>query len=94
MTVMAEPEDPDDGIPHGTYNGYSNYRCRCQPCRDAGAEYARKRKATLRAKAAADPSVLPHGTVRGYIDWDCRCAKCRGAYATYRYGRRSGGNSS
>jgi len=27
---------------HGTVNGYTNHKCRCQPCRDAFAEYVRE----------------------------------------------------
>lgn len=30
-----------DGLVHGTLGGYTNYRCRCQPCRDAYAAYSR-----------------------------------------------------
>lgn len=32
-------------IPHGTRGGYTNYRCRCNPCRSANAEYVRARRA-------------------------------------------------
>ena len=28
---MLEPDDPR----HGTYNGYINLGCRCEPCREA-----------------------------------------------------------
>jgi hypothetical protein len=28
---------------HGTYNGYNNYRCRCEPCRQAASVYLRAR---------------------------------------------------
>ena len=37
-------------ISHGTYNGYSNYKCRCDDCRQANADYMReyKRKRKLR----------------------------------------------
>lgn len=57
-------------IPHGTRNGYSYYKCRCEPCRFAAREYARKR-ATDR-----DPSVIPHGTQNGYKHYGCRCDEC------------------
>lgn len=30
--------------PHGTYNGYTNYRCRCAACRDANNAFERERK--------------------------------------------------
>lgn len=36
---FGEIEKP---IPHGTTNGYRHFGCRCQKCRDAHREYARK----------------------------------------------------
>lgn len=29
---------------HGTYGGYKNHRCRCEPCRGANAEYVQTRR--------------------------------------------------
>ena len=29
-------------ITHGTYSGYNHYRCRCQPCLDAGHAYTKR----------------------------------------------------
>jgi hypothetical protein len=29
---------------HGTLNGYKHHRCRCEPCRQANRQYARKLK--------------------------------------------------
>lgn len=40
---IPEHLDPNDPR-HGTYNFYSNYRCRCQPCTDARRVYESKRK--------------------------------------------------
>lgn len=31
-----------DGLIHGTIGGYTNYKCRCRPCRDACAAYSRE----------------------------------------------------
>ena len=37
----------DDDPRHGTYNGYSNWRCRCEPCRRAASAYhGTRRKAS------------------------------------------------
>lgn len=33
----------DKPIPHGTRNGYVNYKCRCADCRRVNAEYGRQR---------------------------------------------------
>jgi WhiB family redox-sensing transcriptional regulator len=39
---------PDDGdLRHGTRNGYGNLACRCQPCRDAHAQWVATRRAGL-----------------------------------------------
>lgn len=35
--------NPDDQR-HGTANGYVNYGCRCDKCRQAWTEYARERR--------------------------------------------------
>lgn len=36
------PENPD--CPHGTINGYFNFKCRCRPCAEAVAAYRRERR--------------------------------------------------
>lgn len=41
--------------PHGTYNGYTNYRCRCERCRAANAAFERERK--RRRKLTPDPAL-------------------------------------
>lgn len=42
---ITNPEDPR----HGTKNGYANYGCRCDKCRQAWTEYRRQ----LRQRNAA-----------------------------------------
>ena len=37
-------------IKHKTVNAYSNYNCRCQPCKDSWAEYWRNKNKTKEAK--------------------------------------------
>lgn len=44
--------------PHGTYNGYTNYRCRCRPCKDANNEFERLRRE--RRKLTPDPMLEAH----------------------------------
>lgn len=29
-------------VPHGTYNGYRNYGCRCETCKEAHSDYQRR----------------------------------------------------
>lgn len=33
-----------EGIPHGTFGGYTNHRCRCDLCRAANREHQRRRR--------------------------------------------------
>jgi hypothetical protein len=82
---------PGDGDPrHGTENGYSNLRCRCQHCRRAWAFTVRKRRGRKRSEPTP---VDAHGTVSGYSYWGCRCPKCteihNERYRELRYRRRN-----
>jgi hypothetical protein len=71
--------NPGDGDPrHGTENGYSNLRCRCQHCREAWARTYQKRRQRKRNEPTP---VGAHGTVSGYSYWGCRCAKCTAVHA-------------
>ncbi|MDT5076462.1 MAG: hypothetical protein QOJ80_1099 [Mycobacterium sp.] len=82
---------PGDGDPrHGSDNGYSNLRCRCQHCRQAWARTYQKRRERKRNEPTP---VGAHGTVSGYSYWGCRCAKCTEIHSEHhrqlRYRRRS-----
>jgi hypothetical protein len=82
---------PGDGDPrHGSDNGYSNLRCRCQHCRQAWARTYQKRRERKRNEPTP---VGAHGTVSGYSYWGCRCAKCTEIHTEHhrqlRYRRRS-----
>lgn len=35
---------------HGTYNSYTNGKCRCESCRKAASEYMRKYRTTAKGK--------------------------------------------
>lgn len=66
---------------HGTLNGYSNIRCRCDLCREAGAIENRKQKTRRLANRVVVDGVLIHpfachGTETGYRNWGCRCDLC------------------
>ena len=72
---------------HGTKNGYSNLRCRCDDCRAAWAAYCYKRQ---KERAASNIPFI-HGTENGYGNYGCRCPSCtaaRSAANLARYHRR------
>jgi hypothetical protein len=73
--MSLTPGDPR----HGSVNGYSNLRCRCQPCRDAWAALLK----TYRAKRAArlDAADVVHGSSSTYNNWGCRCDLCTKAHS-------------
>jgi hypothetical protein len=52
---------------HGTVNGYNYWRCRCEECKAANAEYRR---------AGRNDPDRPHGTLSMY-GLGCRCRACR-----------------
>jgi hypothetical protein len=60
---------------HGTQNGYTNLRCRCQPCRDVHAETVRR----ARARRASDIPADIHGKASTYQNYACRCRPCTDA---------------
>jgi hypothetical protein len=73
---VIPPDDPR----HGTLNGYSNLKCRCQPCREAWASYCQRRKA---ARPPLPPDDPRHGLPTSYANWKCRCPKCTEAWTGY-----------
>lgn len=83
--VKANRETPFEQIPHGT-NGYTNYACRCQTCRDANAAAQRDLVARWR-----ENGPVSHG-VAGYRS-GCRCETCKTAKsvqaAAYRARRKA-----
>jgi len=64
---------------HGTFNGYSNYGCRCDLCKLAGRETNKIQKAKRIARPK-DGTEWYHGTVNGYRNWGCRCEPCHEAF--------------
>src|SRR5664279_2043764 len=71
-------------ITHGTYNGYSNRKCRCDECRAAAAEFTRNLRAR---KVLVEPSEVPHGK-NGYDNFGCRCEICKAGNSAYVVERR------
>ena len=56
-------------VVHGTVDGYRNHGCRCEPCREVGAEYAR----SLMTPCPGGCGRLVHGRYRP----ERMCIKCR-----------------
>lgn len=61
---------------HGRISTYSNYRCRCDKCRQANADSHR----ALIARYRDEGGRGKHGTAYRY-QTGCRCKKCRSAHA-------------
>lgn len=82
MRAVITPGDGD--ARHGTTNGYSNLKCRCQDCRDAWASWY---KADRYAREAQLSRAVPgryqpeHGKASTYENWLCRCDPCRTAHS-------------
>jgi hypothetical protein len=71
---------PDDGdVRHGTINGYTNLKCRCDLCRRAWADYS----AEMCSTAVLPPGDPRHGRYTTYTNYACRCDLCREARADY-----------
>lgn len=62
--------------PHGTYYGYTYYRCRCNDCTEANLQQQHAASEKRRVRLLADPSLAPHGRYSTYTNWVCRCEPC------------------
>ena len=78
MRSSLSPTDPR----HGTVNGYTNLKCRCDACRSAWAEKTagHRNNRADHGLPAEDPH---HGKYTTYLNYLCRCGLCRAAYAAY-----------
>lgn len=61
---------------HGSPNGYSNFRCRCENCVTANSAYQLPMAHTRRSKGLP-PGDRRHGTDNGYTNYGCRCEECK-----------------
>lgn len=77
--VMRERALANGSIPHGTANGYTNYRCRCDICRQAAnaRNNAAAKKASMSKARRRGCPPDKHGTTSGYAYYACRCELCR-----------------
>ena len=61
---------------HGVRSTYERHGCRCEPCRKANNDYAKKRR---NAAKASPPANLNHGKASTYANYGCRCEMCADA---------------
>jgi hypothetical protein len=80
---MTTRPAPRGGFTHGA-NGYRNYGCRCDTCREGNAEDTRWFRAQRRAKLAAGQATPAHGNANTYSNWGCRCRPCTAAHTAQR----------
>lgn len=67
---------------HGTTGGYSNHKCRCDPCRLAWNAYCAERKRKARRNFTPAPGD-EHGLEKTYQK-GCKCALCLAGHSRYR----------
>lgn len=79
--IPAEPEAPPPAptvlfksIPHGTISGYKTHKCRCDLCRKANRDAAKRTKANRAAQGDLATEFV-HGA-NGYRNHGCRCDIC------------------
>lgn len=65
-------------IKHGTRSGYSNYGCKCDPCREAERDYRRSYTRQYTGTGPV-PEGVRHGTRYAYKRYGCRCEECKAA---------------
>lgn len=70
---------------HGTIRGYTDFNCRCSPCREANRVSCRRAREKRMSRPVPDHV---HGTTNGYSSYACRCADCSRAAREAR--RRAG----
>ena len=70
---------------HGTAGGYTNHKCRCEPCTEANKKAHIKWRDRVKFK---DLSTLKHGTCSTYSNYGCRCAECTKANTDARRNQR------
>lgn len=69
---------------HGKASTYRNWKCRCEPCTKAHAEYsAPYTRAYHSRKKGQEVPEDKHGTMTGYNVYACRCQPCKDANAAH-----------
>ena len=66
-------------VQHGRITTYTNYGCRCNPCKKAATDYAKQYRENRQPIGPDDPR---HGTRTGY-GTGCRCEDCTSAATLY-----------
>ena len=66
----------DDDERHGTTHAYTNFGCRCEPCKEANSKASTKRRLT-RVEHGLPEDDDRHGTYNAYTNYGCRCQACK-----------------
>lgn len=62
---------------HGTENGYTNLKCRCERCVEEGRAMSRAYAYIKKRNRNLFPIPIEvHGTYNGYCNFGCRCELC------------------
>ena len=84
MVTELLPGDSRHGV-----NGYLNFKCRCDVCREANRQRSADQK-VMRLEVGLPDGDARHGTLNGYSNWSCRCEPCKSAgAASNKAGRES-----
>lgn len=87
--LPKEPRTPKIVATHGTRTMWEKYKCKCQPCRDAGARRNAKKRGNpdwenVTAAPISEAEYKIHGTWNCYKHGGCRCEDCLAAARQYR----------
>lgn len=87
--LPKEPRAPKITATHGTRTMWEKYKCKCQPCRDAGARRNAKKRGnpdweSVTAAPIAEAEYKIHGTWNCYKHGNCRCDDCLAAARQHR----------
>jgi hypothetical protein len=87
MEVGTGTGASNTGIRHGSTTGYVTYRCRCDKCRAAWAEYHRQKRQENKQRQWTGDEPW-HGTAAGADYYRCSCRRCKTFRADYQKDRQ------
>ena len=70
-------------VEHGKVNSYVSHGCRCDSCRTANTEYARKMRLKRSESIWSNYWNVSHGKASTYTNHGCRCEACSEAMAEH-----------
>lgn len=74
---------------HGSYLGYKDRKCRCEPCVQASMFYKKEyKKSQILEEDGKTVVGIIHGTLESYTNRGCKCLKCLEIWKIYSSNRR------